>query len=328
MPPTDIKLSVIALFYHGERWIDSCVRSLENQSLPRDLYEIILVDNGGSTPSVHKYKKQKNLNVIHFPENYGFAGGNNMALEHTRGEIIILMNQDVVVHHNCLKELSEAFDRYSDAGVISANMIMVSEKDHINPYSAVTETVGHYTLTPLGFSSYNLTKTEKDVIPVDFVSGNALGFRRTILKDIGNYLFDSRLVSYTEDLDFSLRLKKTKWQLYVWPRAVVYHYRDDAFVGTPSFMVRKLLHISSNRLMVYAKNLSLTGFMKKLPALLLGIPAKAARQDGDKHFYLLKFAIALGLTPLIFVYFSIRVLKKTKSETEFEHFLKTQTINK
>ena len=92
---------------------------------------------------------------------------------------------------------------------------------------------------------------------------------------------------------------------------MVYHYRDDAFVGTPHLMFRKLFHISSNRLLVYAKNLSVTNFMKKLPALLLGIPAKAALQDGDKRFYLSKFVIAFGLTPLIFVYFSLRALKKT-----------------
>jgi hypothetical protein len=54
--------------------------------------------------------------------------------------------------------------------------------------------------------------------------------------------------------------------------------------------------------------------MKKLPALLVGIPTKAALQDGDNHFYFFKFVIALGLTPLIFAYFSLRVLKTTKPE--------------
>ena len=314
MTSDDIRLSIIVLFYHGERWIKSCVLSLENQSLSKALYEIILVDNGGTTPSVEQYKEQKNISVIHFHKNYGFAGGNNLALEHARGDIILLMNQDVVVHHNCLKELLNAFDRYSDAGVISANMLMVSEKDVIDLNDTIFTSVGFYKLSPLGYASYQLTNADNDIVPVEFVSGNALGFRRTILKDMGNYLFDSRLVNYTEDLDFSIRLKKTKWKPYILPRAVVYHYRDDAFMGTPSLMFRKLIHISSNRLLVYAKNLSVANFMKKLPALLLGIPAKAALQDGDKRFYLSKFVIAFGLTPLIFVYFSLRVLKKSKPE--------------
>ena len=41
----EIKLSVIVLFYQGERWVDACMGSLEKQSLSRDIYEIILEPN-------------------------------------------------------------------------------------------------------------------------------------------------------------------------------------------------------------------------------------------------------------------------------------------
>ena len=88
-----IQLSVIVLFYHGERWIQGCIQSLQNQSLSRSAYEIILVDNGGSTPSVRHYEDQPNIKVLHFSKNYGFAGGNNKALAHADGESILLMNQ-------------------------------------------------------------------------------------------------------------------------------------------------------------------------------------------------------------------------------------------
>lgn len=314
MTSAKIKLSIIVLFYHGERWIEACIQSLENQSLAKSLYEIILIDNGGSTPSVNKYQRKDNVSVVHFHQNYGFAGGNNLALAHARGEIIVLMNQDVVVHFNCLEEFLTAFEQHPEAGVISGNMLMVSQKDVIDPFGSTSKSVGFYKLSPLGYASYLLMDTDNDMVPVEFVSGNALGFRRIILKDVGNRLFDDRLGSYAEDLDLCLRLKKTKWQLYVRPRAVVYHYRNEAFSGKPLYMLKKFFRVSSNRLMVYTKNLGTTDFVKKLPALLLGIPAKAARQDGDRHFYLLKFVIALGLTPFVFVYFGLRVLKNTKPE--------------
>ena len=305
-----IKLSVIVLFHHGERWIDSCVRSLESQSLNRNLYEIILVDNGGSTPAVKKYQDKDNVTIVYFSENYGFANGNNRTLAHARGEIIILMNQDVVVHHNCLEELLNAFAHYPEAGAISANMLMVSIKDVIDQYSALPETVGHYKLTRLGYAAYKVTKTEKDVVPVDFVSGNALGFRRSILKDIGNYLFDFRLESYAEDLDFSIRLNRTKWQMYVRPMALIYHYRDEAFSGRLSHQLWKLIHVSSNRLMVYYNNFSATKFLRKLPALLVGIPLKVARPDGERRFQTSKFMVAIGFLPIIFFYFGLKRFSK------------------
>jgi len=316
MQSQKIKISVIVLFYHGERWIDSCIRSLENQSLDRDLYEIILVDNGGSTPSVDAYKGQKNITTIHFPENYGFAGGNNRAMDHARGELILLMNQDVVVHYNCLEELLTAFELYPEAGAISANMLMVSSKEVMDPYASIPKTVGLYRLSSFGYTSYTQTETEKDILPVDFVSGNALGFRRTILENVGNNLFDSLLGSYAEDLDLSIRLKKTDWKMYVRPNAVVYHFREEAFWGKPSYMLGKLIHISANRLIVYYNNLGATNFIKKLPSLLLGIPLKVTRLDGDNRIGPLRFVIALGVLPLILIYFGLRVLANIEFKRE------------
>lgn len=308
-----IKLSVIVLFYCGERWVKTCIDSLENQSLPRAGYEIILVDNGGSTPSIGKYNGQPNTKVLTFSRNLGFAGGNNKALSHAEGELVLLMNQDVVVHHRCLQELINAFDLYPRAGVVSANMLMISHKDSVSQNGPLPETTGRYKLTRLGYALYFTQKGNKELIPIDFVSGNALCFRKCMLKDVGNFLFDDRLGSYAEDLDLSLRLKKTGWNMLVHPQALVYHYRDDAFSGNPMQMLRKLFHVSSNRLLVYFNNLPLNAFLLKLPALILGIPLKVARPDGAQGFNLLNFMVALVCVPMIVVYFVLRMYQFKKT---------------
>lgn len=313
MSTQKIKLSIVVLFYHGEPWIRNCIQSLENQSLASNQYEIIIVDNGGSTPSVAKYSEQPNIKVLRFPENLGFAGGNNKALGHVEGDFILLMNQDVVVHFNCLKELMAAFECYPNAGAVSANMVMVSAKNNIGQHHPIQETVGLYRLTRLGYASYHTIKTRKNVVPVEFVSGNALCLRRSVLNNVGNYLFDERLVSYAEDLDLSMRLKKTQWQMYVRPSAVVYHYRDEAFSGSSVDRLRKLFHVSSNRLLVYHNNFSRSNFLRKLPALLLGIPFKVIRTDGSRKIELFNFFVALGFVPLIFVYFGFRLFHISKT---------------
>lgn len=309
-----IQLSVIILFYYGERWIKQCIESLERQSLSRKAYELILVDNGGSTPSVGKYNKQSHTKVLYFTENQGFAGGNNMALAHAEGEYILLMNQDVVVHFKCLEEMVSAFTSYPQAGVISANMVMISSNNNIDPYGTPSKVVGLYRLTRLGYALYFTKPNDENMVPAEFVSGNALCFRRSILVAVGNYLFDERLGSYAEDLDLSLRLKKTKWQMYVRPQAVVYHYRNQAFVGSPAHMLRKLFQVSSNRLLVYYNNLPIRAFLIKLPALLLGIPCKVTRPDGAHGFNLLNFLVALGFLPFIFAYFGLRALQISQIE--------------
>jgi GT2 family glycosyltransferase len=271
------------------------------------------VDNGGSTPSVKNYEGRPQVKVLHFSQNFGFAGGNNKALAHVNGDIILLMNQDVVVHFNCLEEILAAFEDNPQAGIISANMLMISSEDHPDQHAAIGKIVGQYRLTRLGYASYSTQETNADLIPVEFVSGNAMGFRRHLLNDVGNYLFDVRLKSYAEDLDLSIRLKKTKWGMYVRPKAVVYHYRDEAFSGSPLEQLRKLTHISSNRLLVYFNNLSWSRFVIRLPALLWGIPSKVSRPDGASKFHLWNFLVAFSLIPFIFGYFWFRVFQISKT---------------
>ena len=134
-----------------------------------------------------------------------------------------------------------------------------------------------------------------------------------------NYLFDDRLGSYAEDLDLSIRLKKTKWQMLVRPQAVVYHYRDEAFAGSPLQMLGKLFHVSSNRLWVYYKNLPLKAFLLKLPGLALGIPFKVGRTDGDPGFKLFNFLVALGFLPLILAYFVVKIFQLAKIKISKYH---------
>jgi GT2 family glycosyltransferase len=300
---------VIVLLYDGEKWIHPCVRSLEEQTLSRKMYEIILVDNGGTTPSAAAYEGRDNLRVIRFPQNYGFTGGNNRALAQAGGEIIFLMNQDAVAHADCLKELVTAADSYPEAGILSASMHMVSAEDGIRRHEPLGHTTGLYQLHRLGYASYEVVRTDSHVVPVDFASGNGLGFRREILEDIGGRLFDERLGSYAEDLDLSIRMKRTKWKMVVCPRAVIYHHRDEAFTGKPSDMLRKFLHISANRLLVYYWNLKTIDFLKRGPALLLGIPFKAARPDGAKRLNLSRLFVSFLIMPAAVALFITRLRK-------------------
>ena len=104
--------------------------------------------------------------------------------------------------------------------------------------------------------------------------------------------------------------------MYVHPNSIVYHYRDKAFSGKPSYMLGKFIHISGNRLLVYYNNLSATQFIKKLPYLLMGIPFKVARIDDQKEINILRPVIALMGVPFILIYFLLRVLSNIEAGKE------------
>ena len=215
-----------------------------------------------------------------------------------------------MVHYYCLEKILNAFDSCPEAGVIATSMLMVSEQQKVDPFATIPKKAGYYQLTHYGFAQYNLKKPSRVIFPVNFVSGNGLGFRKIILNDLNNYLFDHRLVSYAEDLDFSLRVIKTQWKMYVHSEAILYLFRDDAFAGNPSRRLSKLIRISSNRLLVHANHSNLKVFLRQLPRLVLGIPLKVGRVDGERHFNFLRFIIALVLIPLVLLHFAMRIPQK------------------
>ena len=314
MYQTSIKVSVIILFYNGENWLDSCLQSLDNQTLSDDEYEIILVDNGGTTPGISKYENKKNTRLLHFPENYGFAGGNNKALPEARGEYVFLLNQDAIIHPDCLNKMLEAFRNNSDAAVIAANMQMVLSND-LTSMNEDVKTVGYYKTNSFGYSSYCNTVMEREMLLVNFVSGNGLGFRKAVINGLGGYLFDSGLGSYMEDLDLSLRLEKAGIQMFVCTEAVVYHFRDEIFSDNALEMLGKLIHVSGNRLIVHFNNFKRADFLKKLPLLILGIPLKVARFDEEDRLHILKVLIAFAVLPVIFLYFLLRLIAAGEERT-------------
>ncbi len=305
-----VQVTVVVLFFHGDRWAHPCVSSLLDQSMDPSRYELILADNGGATPSLDGFKDEPNVRIVRWQKNLGFAGGNNRAAALARGRVVLLLNQDVVVHHRCLEALLSAFDNHPELDVISTNMQMVARLEEIERRRQPPSSVGLFRLSPFGHADYRPAPFGPAPVSVDFVSGNGLAFRKPFLSLVGGYLFDERLFNYAEDLDLSLRISEAGGAMSVLPEAVIYHLRDDPDAGTVSGRLKKFVHISGNRLLVYRRRLSGRAFLRKLPLLLAGVAIKVGRMDGDSRFKTGRFLAGAVLAPLTAIDFLKKSLRQ------------------
>ncbi|MCF8079332.1 MAG: glycosyltransferase [Desulfobacterales bacterium] len=311
-----IQVSVVVLFYHGVPWVRPCVGALLDQSMDRSRYELIFADNGGSTPSLDAYRDEVNVRIVRWKQNLGFTGGNNRAAELARGRVIFLLNQDVVAHYRCLESVWEGLKRHPKLDVVSANMQMTTRLENVDR-KKTPSTLGVYRLSPFGYADYRSLPTQSDPVSVDFVSGNGLGFRKTVLPKVGGYLFDERLFNYAEDLDLSLRLARSGCRMAVLPAATIYHFRHDPDAGPLWPRLKKFAHISGNRLLVYHRQLPAGLFLKKLPLLLAGIPLKVGRMDAEQRFRAGRFLAATVLVPLAALDFVKKSIRQRKLPTRF-----------
>ena len=99
-------ISVVIPTYNEENNIEKCLLALENQTIARDRYEIIVVD-GQSTDQTVKIAKKYSDKVI-MQKTRWIAGARNDGVAVAKGDIIAMTDADCVVSKDWLEEITNA----------------------------------------------------------------------------------------------------------------------------------------------------------------------------------------------------------------------------
>ncbi len=158
-------------------------------------------------------------------ENLGFLLSCTEAVARSAGEIVILVNNDVIVHKGAIGELLQTFDTHHDAAVVGGLVL--------NADGSIQENSG---LLWKDASAWNYHRGWKradeyafNIRESDYVSGCWIGIRRTAWDRIGG--FDRRYVpAYYEESDFCLSAWQQGYKVYVNPLSLVTHL-DGATMG-------------------------------------------------------------------------------------------------
>lgn len=164
-----IKISIIIPFYNVELFIEQCIRSIYNQDIPLEEYEVICVNDcspDNSVDIVRKLQKEySNLILIEHTENKKQGGARNTGLKYAKGQYIwfidsddyimpnVLNNVYDIISKNNLDFLQFGYNEYNDnsdikyGNSIQTNVTTGSElffdkrfiwwKNHITPWSKV-----------------------------------------------------------------------------------------------------------------------------------------------------------------------------------------------
>lgn len=106
-------LSIIVPVYQVEPYLHKCVESLLNQDLPKDDYEIILVDDGSTDacPGIcDDYEARfDNVKVVH-RENGGLSAARNSGMDVAEGRYVQFVDSDDYLEPNVLKTLVDKIE--------------------------------------------------------------------------------------------------------------------------------------------------------------------------------------------------------------------------
>lgn len=130
-----IKVTVLVATYNEDKYVGRCLRSLLNQSLPSNFYEIILIDDGSTDKTsyaLNLFKKPNDdhIKVITNQKNIGLPASLNLGIKESKGDYIVRVDADDYVNINFLSVLSFYLDIFKKIGGVACDYIFVDENEN------------------------------------------------------------------------------------------------------------------------------------------------------------------------------------------------------
>lgn len=220
-------ISIVIPNYNGERYLSRCLDSLRGQSYGN--IEIIVVDNASSDSSISLLKaKYPDIRLVSMEVNAGFSAAVNAGIGATRGEFVIVLNNDTTAEHEFVRELYVALSEEAEAAMAAPKMLFARNPQTINSMGLGYGITG--TNHDIGFGLKDgpaFNKREWIFGPC----GGAGMYRRDLLMDVG--WFDEDFFMYYEDVDYSFRAQLTGYKCIFVPTARVYHEEGGSGESLP-----------------------------------------------------------------------------------------------
>lgn len=214
-----MKVTVVIPNYNGRHLLQ---KNLPNITVIKGISEVVVVDDGSNDGSVDFIKKNFPLiKLIEKVFNDGFATAVNLGVKAASGDVVILLNTDVVPKKDFLLYL---LPHFKDPRIFAVGCH--DESVEGRKRIARGRGIGKFTR---GFLIHD--RGEVDRHHTLWVAGGSGAFRKSIWEKLGGMdtLFDP---FYWEDVDFSFRAQKAGYNVAFEPKAIVVHRHEEGVIKT------------------------------------------------------------------------------------------------
>jgi lipopolysaccharide/colanic/teichoic acid biosynthesis glycosyltransferase/GT2 family glycosyltransferase len=199
--------SVVVPAHQAAKHIGECARALNQQTIPRERYEVTVVDDG-SIDGTGEIARRCGVQVIR-QDHAGPAAARNLGAQAAKGKILLFTDADCEPAPEWLERMVEPF---CDPEVAGAKGVYLTRQKELIARFVQLEYEGRYR---------RMARQEH----IDFVDTYSAAYRRDTFLANGGFdtLFPTAAV---EDVELAFRLARKGYRLVFIPRAAVYHHHN------------------------------------------------------------------------------------------------------
>lgn len=176
-------ISVIITAYNYAHYIERCIRSILDQSLSRDLYELIIINDASTDYTKDILENYTDVaRIFNLEKNIGLAAARNFGIKKARGQFVVFIDADDYIQKDMLLIEKTFLTENNKLDAVAVDYYLVDERGtHLKHISAAENPIAC-----------------------------GIMFRKDLLYDIGLYDEEFRA---REDEDLRIRFLK-KYQIY------------------------------------------------------------------------------------------------------------------
>ncbi len=170
-------ISVVILTYNGENYLPQLLDKLAVQSVK---FELIIIDSS-SSDLTHTILKTRGVDYVIIPKNeFNHGGTRNLALNYTKGDIVVYLTQDAIPHDEFAIE-------YIANGLLKENAAIAYGRQLPYPNSSVLSTFARLANYPAKSLNKNKSLIPKLGIKTCHLSNSFSAYKVDVLKQLGGF---------------------------------------------------------------------------------------------------------------------------------------------
>jgi hypothetical protein len=230
-----MKLSIVILCWNDLAVIGDCLRSIYEGTRSIE-FEVIVSDNGSTDGSIEFIRKTyPQASVVENGTNLRFAKGNNVGFRVSKGEYILILNPDTIIHDGALDKMVAFADKHPEAGALGCRVVNLdgSYQEHVRPLPTIrAEWMAAFHLGVLTrFSEWfnpgiYVGWNGDGERTVGWLAGCFILMRSDLLKRLGG--FDEQFFYYYEDTDLCRRVWEAGCSVLYTPDISITHLKGHS----------------------------------------------------------------------------------------------------